>query len=130
VCDFGSIPTHAGERTYTALLVPFIHAVINKVSAITNEAPLAFAHRFKFGFTMFPIRARNPVEFDAVVDGYARAYIVQGITRSFVSNTFCQNITGHIGDVDQERLTDPKHSTTMIPTMPHSWYESLCALAL
>jgi hypothetical protein len=130
VCDFGVPPAYGSEQTFSALLVPFIHAVINRVSTITNEAPLAFAHHFKFGFTSFPIRARHPVEFDAVVNGYARAYIVHGITRSFVSDTFCQNITGKIANADQERLTDPKHSTTLIPNMPHTWYVRLCALAL
>jgi hypothetical protein len=129
VCDFGVPPAYGSEQTFSALLVPFIHAVINRVSTITNEAPLASAHHFKFGFTSFPIRARHPVEFDAVVNGYARAYIMQGITRSFVSDTFCQN-TGKIANDDQERLTDPKHSKTLIPNILHAWYVRLCALAL
>jgi hypothetical protein len=128
VCKFGTLSTCGGERTYSALLVPFIHAVINRVSAITNEAPPGGALHFKFGFTTFPIRARNPVEFDAVVDGYARAYIARGITRSFVSDQFCKRVTGHIDDDDQERLTDPSHDTTMIPNVLFTWFARLCAL--
>lgn len=128
VCDFGPLPAAHGNRTYTALLVPFIHAVVVKVSTLTNEVPQD-APTFQFGFTTFPIRARHPAEFDAVVDGYARVYVAQGIGRSFVYKQFCDKSTGNIVNDDQERLTDPSHRTTLIPTLPAALHTRLAALA-
>jgi hypothetical protein len=50
VCDHGSIPIAGPSASYSALLVPFIHAVANKISDVTNNSQLVEAKTKNFFF--------------------------------------------------------------------------------
>jgi hypothetical protein len=72
VCDHGSMPIAGPSASYSALLVPFIHAVANKISDVTNELPVGRVGRPAVHFTLeyvhFPIRiATDAKEFDDLV---------------------------------------------------------------
>jgi hypothetical protein len=134
LCDFGDIPSISGVLSASALLVPFIHAVAIRVSNITNE--IAAGRRagsrpseFRFNYSEFQIRTpENESEFDLLVDIYAAEYVANGITRAAVYKQFC-NSMGYIGPDYQERLTDPFHKRTFVPSIDKDTFERLSALA-
>jgi hypothetical protein len=133
MCDFGDVPSITGSSKASALLVPFIHAVTNKVSNITNE--IAAGRRggsrpseFRFNYSEFAIRnPENEAEFDYLVDIYAAEYVANGITRASVYTRFC-NSMGYIGADNQERLTDPFHKRSLVPDIDKDIFGRLFAL--
>jgi hypothetical protein len=133
VCDHGSIPIAGPSASYSALLVPFIHAVANKISDITNEFPVGRGGRpaaqFAFEYVHFPIRvATNAQEFDDLVRLYATQFVAQNVTRASIYTDYCSS-NGYIGEKMQERLTDPKVPLSYIEDLPYNVFLRLRRLA-
>jgi hypothetical protein len=112
--------------THSALLVPFIHAVAQEISKITNEIPVD--NEFKFNYTEFPIRtSTSPQEFDALKHVYALHFIGMQVTRTDLYS-YCDS-KGYIGSDTQVRLTDPFHALTFIAGLPQEFSDRLARLS-
>jgi hypothetical protein len=130
VCFHGQLPRRSSARggivTHSALLVPFIHAVAQEISSITNEIPVD--NKFKFNYTEFPIRtSKSPQEFDALKHLYALHFIAIKVTRTDLYS-YCDS-KGYIGGVLQLRLTDPLHPLTLIAGLPQDFCDRLARLS-
>jgi hypothetical protein len=123
-----------GKQTFSPFLVPFIHSVANKISAITNEAPLGRDNRpsrhFTFQYDHFPIRtATDPVEFGFLVNEYAMFFAAKNVTRASIYSDYCST-TGYIGETVQGRPTDPSDHMSYVTGFSHHLFKRLIKLAL
>jgi hypothetical protein len=134
VCHFGEVPRRSSRNsivTHSALLVPFIHAVANKISSVTHELPRddkgKRVRHFRFNYTIFPIRDIDPAEFDSLVDDYASEFVALGFTRTHLYS-YCDS-NGYIGSPFQLRLTDPLHDLSLVEQFPSAISDRLARLS-
>jgi hypothetical protein len=123
-----------GKQTFSPFLVPFIHSVANRISDITNEAPVGRGNRpsshFTFQYDHFPVRtATDPQEYDFLVNEYALFFVNQNVTRASIYTDYCSS-TGHIGRTVQERLTDPNAPLSYVKGFSNHNFKRLIQLSL
>ena len=120
-------------KTYSDLLVPFIHAAAVKISDITGERPSGRRSRklktFPFDYEGFQFAPKQQVDkFFELAAVYAEAYVQANLTRADIYTHHCST-SGYVHAKSQEQLTDPTDPDSFVPELDVAIFHELCTLA-